>query len=58
MVNLTKIAKSCGREVNDWIRLESTKEVIRLWEEEKGDPRKVRDVIQGGSYFGKTITKA
>ena len=37
MVNLTKIAQACGKRVNHWLELSSTKEVVAVWEEEKGE---------------------
>lgn len=48
MVNLTKIAKSCGKNVGDWTRLDSTKEAIEVWVEEKGDMQKCITAINGG----------
>jgi hypothetical protein len=48
MVNLTKIAKACERNAGDWLRLESVKEVISIWAEEKSDMQKVHIAIKGG----------
>jgi hypothetical protein len=48
MVNLTKIAKACERELSDWLRLSSVKESIDIWVEEKGDLQKVQVAVKGG----------
>lgn len=52
MVNITTIAKACGREISDWLRLPSTKEIIKVWVEEKGDLQKVQVVSKGGDLQG------
>jgi len=32
MVNITKIAKACGKRANDWLSLSQTKELISAWD--------------------------
>jgi len=51
-LNLTKIGKACGKNVGDWTRIESTKEAIELWIEEKSDIGKTISVVKGGDLEG------